>query len=440
MDSVALARATMGTSLAFHIVFAALGVGLPLMLMIAEGLALWRRDPVWMDLARRWSRAFGLLFAVGAVSGTVLSFELGLLWPRFMALSGSMIGLPFTAEGFAFFLEAIFLGLYLYGWDRLSPVKHWLCALPIAISGAASALFVVMVNAWMNTPAGFRLVDGEVTEVDPVAAALNPSVGTEDPHMLFAAYTVTGFLVAAVCAAGILRGRTDGAPRRGLALGMAVGTIAIVLAGFWGDLSARFLYQAQPAKFAAMEGVFETQRGAPITLGGIALSSQHRVVLGLEIPHGLSLLADLDPNAEVRGLDAIPADERPDPALVHLSFDTMVGLGLLSGIVALLFWLVAWRQRRIPTGRWLLRCLVAAGPAAVIAMEAGWCVTEFGRQPWVVHGVLRTADAATTAPGLGPTFGIFLLIYVGLAAVTVRLLLLLAGRRGAPAPGEEPGT
>jgi cytochrome bd ubiquinol oxidase subunit I len=434
MDTVALARATMGTSLAFHIVFAALGVGLPVLLAVAEGLGLWRRDPVWMDLARRWSTAFGLLFAVGAVSGTVLSFELGLLWPRFMALSGSMIGLPFTAEGFAFFLEAIFLGLYLYGWDRLGPVQHWLCSLPIAISGAASALFVVVVNGWMNTPAGFRMEDGQVTHVDPVAAFLNPSVGTEDPHMLFSAYTVSGFLVAAVYAAGMLRGRMDATHRRGLTLGLAMGTVAIVLAGFWGDLSARFIYHEQPAKFAAMEGVFETRRGAPVTVGGLALASERRVVLGLEIPNALSLLADLDPAAEVRGLDSFPAQDRPDPTFVHLSFDTMVGLSLLSGFAALAFWLLAWRRRRVPTGRWLLRCLVAAGPATAVAMEAGWCVTELGRQPWVVSGVLRTADAATTSPAVGPTFGLFILIYVALAAVTARLLLRLAARRRQPAP------
>src|SRR5262252_10039955 len=233
MDNVTLARVTMGTSLAFHIVFAVLGVGLPVLLSVAEGLGLRRKDAVWMDLARRWSKAFGVLFAVGAVSGTVLSFELGLLWPRFMALSGSMIGLPFTAEGFAFFLEAIFLGLYLYGWNRLSPLQHWLCSIPIAVSGAASALFVVMVNSWMNSPTGFGIENGAITQVDPLAAALNPSVSTEDPHMLFSAYTVTGFLVAAVYAAGILRGRRDAAHRRGLALGMALGVVAILLAGFW---------------------------------------------------------------------------------------------------------------------------------------------------------------------------------------------------------------
>jgi cytochrome d ubiquinol oxidase subunit I len=435
MDDVGLARATMGTSLAFHIVFAALGVGLPLLLVIAEGLALWRRDQVWMDLARRWSRAFGLLFAIGAVSGTVLSFELGLLWPRFMALSGSMIGLPFSAEGFAFFLEAIFLGLYLYGWDRLSPFRHWLCSLPIAISGAASALFVVMVNAWMNTPSGFQVEDGQVTHVDPLAAAFNPSVGTQDPHMLFSAYTVTGFLVAAVYAAGILRGRIDAAHRRGLALGMAMGTVAILLAGFWGDASARFLYEAQPVKFAAMEGVFQSRSGAPLTIGGIPIASQGHIVGGIEIPHGLSFLATFDPNAPVKGLDTVPPADRPNPVLVHLSFDTMVGLSLLSGTAALLFWLLAWRGRAVPTGRWLLRGLVLAGPATVVAMEAGWFVTEFGRQPWVVYGVLRTADAATPSPGVGPTFAIFLVIYVGLALVTARLLLRLAshGREREPA-------
>jgi cytochrome d ubiquinol oxidase subunit I len=433
VNQVELARATMGTSLAFHIVFAALGVGMPLLLVVAEGLGLWRRDAVWMDLARRWSRAFGLLFAIGAVSGTVLSFELGLLWPRFMALSGSMIGLPFTAEGFAFFLEAIFLGLYLYGWDRLSPVRHWLCGLPIAVSGAASALFVVMVNAWMNSPAGFRLQDGAITQVDPLAAALNPSVSTEDPHMLFSAYTVTGFLVAAVYAAGILRGRGDEAHRRGLALGMAMGLVAIALAGFWGDLSARFIFQAQPAKFAAMEGLFHTTRGAPITIGGLALASQQRVVAGLEIPYGLSLLAAFDPHAVVRGLDSIARQDWPDPALVHSSFDAMVAFSGLAGVAALVFWALAWRRRRIPTNRWLLWCLVAAGPATVVAMEAGWFVTEFGRQPWTVYGVLRTSDAATSSPGVGPTFALFLVIYVALAAITARLLLELAKRRRAAA-------
>ena len=427
MDNVTLARETMGTSLAFHIVFAVLGVGMPLLMCIAEGIAIRRKDDGWLNLAKRWSKAFGILFAVGAVSGTALSFELGLLWPSFMAFSGSIIGLPFTAEGFAFFIEAIFLGLYLYGWDRLSPVAHWLTSIPIALSGAASSIFVVMANAWMNSPAGFRLDgNGKLVGVDPLAAALNPSTATEDPHMLISAYVVTGFAVAAVYAVGMLRGRDALFHRRGIALGMGMGAAAIVLAGITGDLSARFVYEAQPIKFAAMEGVYQTQRGAPITIGGIPINSEHRVVGGIEIPKALSLLAALDPNAPVQGLDSFPGSDRPNPVIVHLSFDAMSGLGVGLGVLSLWFWsLVIWR-RRLPTWRPLQLAIVAAGPAAVIAMEAGWFVTEFGRQPWIVYGILRTSQAATSAPALGPTFGIFLVIYAGLAVTTIRLLLRLS--------------
>jgi cytochrome d ubiquinol oxidase subunit I len=424
----------MGTSLGFHIVFAVLGVGMPLLMSVAEGLALWRHDEAWMVLARRWSKAFGILFAVGAVSGTVLSFELGLLWPRFMAFSGGIFGLPFTAEGFAFFIEAIFLGLYLYGWDRLSPIRHWLTSIPIALSGAASALFVVMANAWMNSPAGFTLgAGGQLLQVDPLAAALNPSTATEDPHMLVSAYVVTGFLVAAVYAAGILRGRDDVFHRRGLAAGMAMGAVAVILAGITGDTSARFVYGNQPAKFAAMEGLYRTQRGAPITLLGIPSDADQRVLYGIQIPYALSLLAAFDPNAEVRGLDTFPAADRPNPVMVHLSFDSMVGFGTLIGLLAALFWVMAIRRRSIPVSRRLLIGLVAAGPAAVIVMEAGWFVTEFGRQPWIVYGIMRTSQAATTAPALGLTFAIFIAIYLALAITTGRLLLLLAARnRNAP--------
>ena len=429
MDNVTLARATMGTSLGFHIVFAVLGVGMPLLMSAAEGLALWRHDEAWMALARRWSKTFGILFAVGAVSGTVLSFELGLLWPRFMAFSGGIFGLPFSAEGFAFFIEAIFLGLYLYGWNRLSPVNHWLTSIPIALSGAASSVFVVMTNAWMNTPAGFRLgPDGQLAQVDPLAAALNPSTATEDPHMLVSAYVVSGFLVAAVYAAGLLRGRNDIFHRRGLTAGMVMAAVAIVLAGITGDSSARFIYEAQPAKFAAMEGIYQTQRGAPIHLGGIPVDSEHRVLFAIEIPKALSFLATFDPNAEVRGLDSFPAADRPNPVLVHLSFDGMVGLGLFIGLVAATFWLLAIGRRSLPRGRLVLMGLVAAGPASVLAMEAGWFVTEFGRQPWIVYGIMRTSEAATSAPALGPMFAIFIAIYAGLALTTARLLLMLAAR------------
>ncbi len=434
MDNVTLARATMGTSLGFHIVFAVLGVGLPLLMLVAEGLWLRTRDQVWLTLARRWSKSFGILFAVGAVSGTTLSFELGLLWPRFMAFSGAIFGLPFSAEGFAFFLEAIFLGLYLYGWNRLTPLAHWLTSIPIAVSGALSSVFVVMANAWMNSPTGFRLgSDGRLLDVDPLAAALNPSTPTEDPHMLVSAYVVTGFLVAAVYAVGLLRRRDDVLHRRGLMLGMGMAAVAIVLAGITGDNSARFIYQAQPAKFASMEGIYHTARGAPVNLGGIPVDSEQRVVGSIEIPNLLSLLAAFDPNAEVRGLDTFPPNDRPNPVIVHLSFDAMVGLGMLIGLAAALFWLLCLFRRCIPMRRPLLWLIAVTGPASVVAMEAGWFVTEFGRQPWIVYGILRTSEAATTAPALGPTFLIFFAIYIGLAVTTARLLLLQAKRNRAGA-------
>jgi cytochrome d ubiquinol oxidase subunit I len=432
MDNVTLARATMGTSLGFHIVFAVLGVGLPLLLVVAEGLWLRTHDELWLTLARGWAKAFGILFAVGAVSGTTLSFELGLLWPRFMAFSGAIFGLPFSAEGFAFFIEAIFLGLYLYGWDRLGPVAHWLTGIPVAVSGALSSVFVVMANAWMNSPVGFHLDQaGHLLDVNPLTAAFNPSTPTEDPHMLVSAYVVTGFLVASVYAVGILRRGDDALHRRGLVLGMAMAAAAIVLAGITGDASARFVYQAQPAKFAALEGVYETTRCAPVHLGGIPVDSQRRVVGAIEIPCLLSLLAAFDPNAEVKGLDTFPPNDVPNPAIVHLSFDAMVGLGTAIGLVAAAFWALLLYRRRIPLWRPLLWAAVAAGPAAVIAMEAGWFVTEFGRQPWIVYGILRTSDAATTAPALGLTFAIFFAIYIGLGVTTARLLLWQAQRNRA---------
>jgi cytochrome d ubiquinol oxidase subunit I len=428
VDNVLLSRAIMGTSLGFHIVFAVLGVGMPLLMFAAEGIGLWRHDAAWLALARRWSKAFALIFAIGAVSGTALSFELGLLWPGFMAFSGSIIGLPFSAEGFAFFIEAIFLGLYLYGWDRLGPIAHWLTALPIAISGAASSLFVVMTNAWMNSPTGFEAAGNRIVRVDPLAAAFNRSTPTEDIHMLVSAYLVTGFAVAAVYAAGFLRGHGDALHRRALPMAMVMAVVASGLAGITGDTSARFVAEDQPIKFAAQEGLFPTMSGAPLHLGGLPLPDQSRTVLAIEIPGLLSWLTKGDPKATIQGLDAFPRDRWPNVVVVHLSFQLMVGLGIALGLCGLLYWLLFVRRRAPPTDRWLLMALVVAGPASVVAMEMGWFVTEFGRQPWIIYGVMRTAAAATSTPALGPTFAIFLLIYVALGLTLTRLLLLLAER------------
>jgi cytochrome d ubiquinol oxidase subunit I len=421
MDHVIAARAQMGTSLAFHIVFAALGVGLPLLVVIAEGLWLRTKQRAYYDLARTWSKGMAILFAVGAVSGTILSFELGLLWPAFMKYAGGIIGLPFSLEGFAFFIEAIFIGLYLYGWERLSPKAHWLSGLPIAISGAVSAGFVTTANAWMNMPTGFRLENGKVVDVHPIAAMLSPPWLVEVLHTTIAAYVVTGFGAAAVCAFALLRRSAEDRReqvRAGLTIAMIIAAVAIPLQWIVGDVIARFDADNEPAKFASLEALFKTQRNAPITIGGIVTGDGVRY--GIAIPNGLSLLVAFDPNAEVKGLDRIPENDRPPVAAVHYSFDTMVGSASLLLLVAIAWTIAALRKRTPP--RWLLIGIAVCGPVSVIAMEAGWFVTEFGRQPWVARGLLRTTDAVTIAPGLDVQFYGFSLVYVILAATCWWLL------------------
>jgi cytochrome bd ubiquinol oxidase subunit I len=427
MSPLLAARAQMGTSLAFHIIFSALGVGLPLLLCISEGLALRTKNPTWMMLTRRWTRAAAVLFAIGAVSGTILSFELGLLWPTYTKFVGQVIGLPFMLEGFAFFTEAIFLGLYLYGWDRLSPRAHWLCSFPIWISGLASAWFIVTANSWMNTPAGFVFKNGKIVDVNPIQAMLNPSTPYETVHMILASYVATGFAVAAVYGVAMLRGKREDYYRKGLILGMGLALIATPLQLISGDFNARFLYIAQPTKFAAMEAHFTTQQGAPITIGGIVDQSTGEVKYAIEIPKGLSLLATTQLNSTVKGLNAFPQNDWPNVQLVHTSFDGMVGSGSFILLVALVFWFMFWRKKRVvPEQKWLLGAIVLCGPLGFIAIELGWMVTELGRQPWTIYGFLRTKDAVTTSPFLNISFFIFTIIYMLLAVALVWLLLRIA--------------
>jgi cytochrome bd ubiquinol oxidase subunit I len=439
MDHVIAARAQMGTSLAFHIVFAALGVGLPLLVLVAEGLWLRTKRRAYYDLARTWAKGMAILFAVGAVSGTVLSFELGLLWPQFMKYAGGIIGLPFSLEGFAFFIEAIFIGIYLYGWDRLSPRAHWLTSLPIAISGAVSAGFVTTANAWMNMPTGFRIEHGNVVDVNPLAAMFSPPWLVEVLHTTIAAYVMTGFGAAAVCAWALLRGTAGDRReqvRAGLTIAMIVATVAIPLQMIVGDVIARFDADNEPAKFASMEALFRTQREAPVTLGGIVTADSVRY--GVEIPAALSILAAFDPHAEVKGLDQVPRDDRPPVAVVHYSFDAMVGSATLMLLIAFGWAVVVLRKRAV--SRRLLTGIALGGPLSVIALEAGWFVTEFGRQPWIARGLLRTTDAVTIAPGLDVQFYGFSVVYVILAATCWWLLRRVGthahgGERSALAPG-----
>jgi cytochrome d ubiquinol oxidase subunit I len=416
------ARSQMGMSLAFHIVFATLGIGLPALMAISEGLFLRTRRPVFLELSKRWSHGAAILFAVGAVSGTVLAFELGLLWPGFMEKAGAIIGMPFSLEGFAFFTEAIFLGLYLMGWNRLPPFVHWLCGVLVAVSGALSGIFVVSANSWMNSPAGFKIIGGKVTDIDPIAAMLNPAASHEVVHMILAAYVATGFAVAAIHAFFVLRDHTNVFHRNALGIAFALGCISAPLQMISGDFSARSVAKLQPAKLAAMEAVYYTQTGAPLQIGGIPDDASRTTRYALIIPRGVSLLSTHNPNGRVIGLDQFPRSDWPNVRLVHWAFDVMVGSGTALFMLSIAVGWFAWKQRGVPDRKWLLRALVAAGPLGFLAIEAGWFVTELGRQPWIIYGVMRTKEAVTPMNKIAIPFLIFTLLYIFLSIVVFYLL------------------
>jgi cytochrome bd ubiquinol oxidase subunit I len=414
------ARWLFGLSLAFHIVFAAVGVAMPLFMVIAEWR--WRRtgSPAHLELARKWAKGTAILFAVGAVSGTVIAFELGLLWPRFMEFAGPIIGMPFSLEGFAFFAEAIFLGIYLYGWDRVSPGLHLASGVAVAVSGAASAFFVTLANAWMNVPAGFDLAGGAAVQVRPFVAMFPPGWAHEVIHVLLSCYVATGFAVAGIHAFFLLRDPASAFHRAALRIALGVGAAAALLQPVSGDFSARKVAETQPVKLAALEGQFETVRGAPLRIGGIPDVERMETRWAIEIPRALSLLAFHDPDAEVKGLLAFPREVWPNPLLVHLSFQVMIALGTLLATVAAI-WLVL-RVRRRAEPAWYLRAVVFAAPAGFLALEAGWLVTEWGRQPYAVWGVLRTADSVTPVANLALPLAGFTLLYVFLGVMTAVLL------------------
>ncbi len=429
MDTLTAARGQMEMSLAFHMIFAALGIGMPLMMVITEGLWLRTRRQHYLDLAQKWGKATALTFVVGAVSGTGLSFELGLLWPRFMEFAGPIIGSAFTLEGFAFFIEAIFLGMYLYGWDRLSPRAHWLSGWPVAFSGMISGVLVVGANAWMQTPSGFTLVDGKPTNIDPLAPFFNPSWFQMALHSTLSCYIAVGFAVAGVYAVGMLKGRRDAYHRSAITMSLAVATITAIIQPISGDFLAQRVAETQPAKLAAMEGHFETMRGAPLSIGGIPDPEAGEMRYAIQIPKMLSFLASHDFNAEVKGLNDFPPDQRPNTVITHIAFQIMVGCGFALVGLGLWFWFAYWRLKSIEN-RWLLRALVAGSPLGFLALEAGWIVTEVGRQPWVIYEVMRTSEGVTTATDVGFTFAIFTLLYLGLGIVLIFLLRYLA--TGAP--------
>jgi cytochrome d ubiquinol oxidase subunit I len=427
------ARSQMGLSLGWHIVIACFGVGLPGLVLFTEWRGIRTGDVYYRLLARRWARALGLLFAVGAVSGTILSIEMGVLWSGLMANWGQVIGLPFAIEGIAFFIEAIFLGIYLYGWDRLPPRTHMLSGIPIFAAGLASAFFVVCANAWMNAPTGYTLTRGRITHVDPWAAMFNPATGPETLHMILAALMVTAFGAASVYAVAMLRGRRDRYHRLGLLIPLTAGAIIAPFQIVAGDWAARMVATHQPIKLAAMEGLSTTSRGAPEALGGVFYNGT--LHYALKIPDGLSILAKLSPRARIEGLNSVAAAERPPLVnVVHLSFDLMVAIGF--GLLALGAWLAwSWWQRRdVPATRWFLRAVAVSGVATVVAMELGWITTEVGRQPWIVYKVMRVAQAVNPAHGIQYGFWAVIAIYAVLTVATIGVLRHMT--RSVPVPPE----
>jgi cytochrome d ubiquinol oxidase subunit I len=430
------ARAQMATTLGFHIILACFGIAFPTIVLVAEYHGLRRSDAEALLLARRWSQVLGVLVAVGAVTGTVLSFEMGLLWPGLMRTYGAVLGVPFGFEGIFFFLEAIFTGIYLYGWQRLPGWAHFYTGLPIALTGIGGAVSVMAANSWMNQPGGFTLSRGRIVAVDPWQVFFNRATLYETPHMILAAYMVVGFAVASVYAAGILRGHRDRYHRLGFGIPFTVGAVLTPIQIFVGDTAARAVASQQPVKFAAMEYITRTARGVPEYLGGFYVNG--KVYFGLPIPYADSLLVGFSPHTRVIGLDSVAAADRP-PALtlIHLSFDAMVGLAfllLLAGLWALLVW---QRRRGLPRVKWFWWLGILCGPAALVAMECGWIVTEVGRQPWVVYERMTTAQAATTNGGVIDSLTAVIVLYAVLAVATLAILRMLA-RRWRQSPQAEP--
>jgi cytochrome d ubiquinol oxidase subunit I len=417
MTDLLAARTQMAMSLGFHIIFAALGIAMPAMIAAAEWRWLKTGDRAGLALAQRWSKGTAILFAVGAVSGTVLSFELGLLWPAFMERAGPMIGPLFALEGFAFFTEAIFLGIYLYGWSRIGRRTHFVSGLIVAASGIASAWFVVTANAWMNAPSGFAQDGATATEIDPLAPLRHPVAWHETAHMLLGAFAATGFLVAGIHAWALLREPHSQFHRLALSIALTIGGVPALLQPLSGDLIARSVAAHQPAKLAAMEALFQTEQGADFVLGGVPHSATRTIPYAVRIPNGLSLLLHGDSRAEVTGLDRFPREDWPPVAVVHIAFQLMVACGMLMAVMAL--W-SGWRALiggRIEQNRRLLYALILTSPLGLIAIEAGWVVTEVGRQPWIIYHVMRTSEAVTPMPGLWIPMVTFTLLYVVLAGV-----------------------
>ena len=377
---------------------------------------------IYKDVTKAWSRGVAIFFATGAVSGTVLSFELGLLWPKFMEHAGPIFGMPFSLEGTAFFIEAIALGFYLYGWNKLNPWFHWITGVVVGISGLLSGILVVAANSWMNSPSGFDFVDGQYLNIDPIKAMFNDAWFSQALHMSIAAFVSTGFAVAGIHALMILRANNIEFHRKAFKIAAVFGTVAACLQPISGDISAKDVAQRQPAKLAAMEAHFHTEKGASLIIGGIPDTLNKKVDYAIKLPGVLSFMATGDFQKEVKGLDQIPKKDQPPIAITHYAFQIMVAMGMLMVGIALLYFIALFKKKQWLDKKWLLKLFVFATPLGFIALEAGWTVTEVGRQPWIIHGVLRTADAVTPMPGIAYSFYLFTAVYLSLAFFVTVLL------------------
>jgi cytochrome d ubiquinol oxidase subunit I len=419
------ARQMQALSFAVHIPLVCFGIAFPALVLFVEWLGYRTGEPVYLTLARRWSKVMLALFAVGVVTGTILSFELGLLWPNFMATFGDVFGLGFAVEAFSFFTEAIFIAIYVYGWNRLSPRAHLLAGIPIVIAGFSGSLFVISVNGWMNHPSGFTLRGGRAVDVHPFKALFeNDYFWHEVVHMYLAGFIVAGFVTAAVYAWGWLRGRQGRYERVALVVPLTVAALAAPVQIVVGDWAARDVARTQPVKLAAFEGLGETTRGAPVHLLGWY---DGRVVKdGIKLPKLLSLLAFHKPNAVVEGLDTVPADERPPVNIVRFAFQTMVGIGSGFALLAVLYFATWLRHRRLPRSTWFYRAVVVAGPLSLVALIAGWITTEVGRQPWIVYKIMRTSEAVTGGSGIPVGYVTLSVVYLGLAVAVGWILRRLS--------------
>jgi cytochrome d ubiquinol oxidase subunit I len=430
-----LARQMQALSLTVHIPIVCFGIAFPAMFLFVEGLHLRTGNPTYQALAKRWSKVALILFAVGVITGTILSFEFGLLWPEFMASFGDVFGIGFALEGISFFVEAIFIAIYVYGWDRLSPRAHFLSGIPVVVSGFAGSFNVIAVNGWMNTPEGFDIVGGKVVNPRPWDALFNQNMWHEIIHMYLAGYIVCGFIVAGVYAFAWLRGRRDHYHRTALVVTLAFASLAAPVQVVVGDWAARTIAETQPVKLAAIEGLQHTERGAPFTLGGFYDADTGEMRAGLAVPKLLSLLADHDPNGTVTGLDSVPEADRPPVNIVHWAFQTMVGIGSGLALLGVVFFATWLRRHRLPRSPWFYRAVMAAGPLSFVALVAGWITTEVGRQPWIVYKVMHTSQAVTSANGLEVGYAALIAVYVSLGVGVVWLLRRLTRR---PAEAEVP--